>query len=237
LQKFSILFAVLAFSGSAYAADMVVKAPPPPPAPPAYSWTGCFLGGNVGGIRAHKTWTDAVTNQQVADYNIDGWLGGAQVGCDYQTPSHFVIGLQGDYDGTTARGSGSNPTTNTNHNTTITSLASVTGRLGYSIGQFLGYARGGGAWEHDGYSTAGVIDTQASQTRTGWTAGLGVEYAFTRYLSGFVEYDHYDFGTNTVPFMTRIGTTFHFTISESKNVFKAGLNLRFDGAPLQFAGR
>jgi opacity protein-like surface antigen len=37
----------LAASGFAVAADLVVKAPPPPPAP-VYSWTGFYVGGNVG---------------------------------------------------------------------------------------------------------------------------------------------------------------------------------------------
>ena len=35
----------------------------------------------------------------------------------------------------------------------------------------------------------------AGETRGGWTVGVGGEYAFTNYLSGFVEYNYYDFGT------------------------------------------
>src|SRR5262249_23012685 len=37
-----------AASGFAFAADMSVKAPPPPPPAPVYSWTGWYVGGNVG---------------------------------------------------------------------------------------------------------------------------------------------------------------------------------------------
>jgi outer membrane immunogenic protein len=40
------------FAGSAMAADMPVKAPvlkAPPPPPVVYNWTGCYIGGNVGG--------------------------------------------------------------------------------------------------------------------------------------------------------------------------------------------
>ena len=32
------------------AADMALKAPPPPA--PVYSWTGCYVGGNGGGVGA-----------------------------------------------------------------------------------------------------------------------------------------------------------------------------------------
>ena len=44
-----------------------------------------------------------------------------------------------------------------------------------------------------------------SQSRSGWTFGAGVEYAFAPNWSAFVEYNHFDFGTkdsNTVAVLT-----------------------------------
>jgi outer membrane immunogenic protein len=55
MRKFAVLFAALAFSGSAFAADMAVKAPSPAPAPTASSWTGFYLGGDVGGAWTHTS--------------------------------------------------------------------------------------------------------------------------------------------------------------------------------------
>ena len=83
----------------------------------------------------------------------------------------------------------------------IKSLATVTGRVGYAWDRFLGYVKGGGAWERDEYhvtiSPATTVAT-AGETRSGWTVGVGGEYAFTDYLSGFVEYNYYDFGTRDI---------------------------------------
>ena len=97
--------------------------------------------------------------------------------------------------------------------------------------------RGGGAWERDGYSTAvlatGFVDTNSSGTRSGYTVGVGGEYAFTNFLSGFVEYDYYGFGTRTDTFFDTDGPlTINYRISETKNVFKAGLNLRWNATAM-----
>jgi outer membrane immunogenic protein len=67
----------------AAAADMAVKAPPIVP-PAVYNWTGCYIGGNGGGLFAHKTWTNLTTGVVQADENVTGGLGGVQAGCNYE---------------------------------------------------------------------------------------------------------------------------------------------------------
>jgi outer membrane immunogenic protein len=89
--------------------------------------------------------------------------------------------------------------------------------------------KGGVAWERDDHSVfdaTGFLIGSASATRTGWTIGVGGEYAFTDWLSGFVEYDYYDFGTKGVTFG---GPVVFDTvdIKETKSVAKVGLNVRF----------
>lgn len=228
------LTTIAVFMGTpAVAADMVLKVPPAPAALPEWSWTGCYAGADGGGLWAHKTWTNSL-GRQVASQDVDGGLGGLQAGCDYQAPNRFVIGLQGSYDGTNATGSSTNTTTTHIYDTHITSLASVTGRIGYGFNRLLGYVKGGGAWERDGYSTAilatGNIEAISSESRAGWTLGVGGEYAFTDFISGFVEYDYYNFGTRTDVFNDTIGGgTINYAIKESKNVLRAGLNLRWGG--------
>jgi outer membrane immunogenic protein len=105
----------------------------------------------------------------------------------------------------------------------------VTGRVGYAWDRFLGYVKGGGAWESDEYSVfSGLAISTASEIRTGWTIGVGGEYAFTDWLTGFVEYNFYDFGTKSNTFGGTFGTPI-IDIKETKSVAKAGLNIKFAG--------
>ena len=118
----------------------------------------------------------------------------------------------------------------TNHSS-VRSLASVTGRVGYAWDRFLGYVRAGGAWERDNYhisNGSAFVVASASETRGGWTVGVGGEYAFTNFLSAFVEYNYYDFGNRDVAFVSP-GDTFAVGIDETKSVLKAGINFRFGG--------
>ena len=78
-----------------------------------------------------------------------------------------------------------------------------------------------------------VPATEKALSRAGWTVGVGGEYAFTRHVSGFVEYDYYDFGSRTLTFVTPGGAfADNITIRERKSVLRGGLNLRWGGGPV-----
>jgi outer membrane immunogenic protein len=62
----------------------------------------------------------------------------------------------------------------------------------------------------------------------------GGEYAFTNFVTGFIEYDYYDFGNRDRTFVQNNGLTFIYGIDETKHVVKAGLNLRFGGYGYRF---
>jgi outer membrane immunogenic protein len=243
-QLLAVVAATFALGGSAMAADLAVrpayKAPPLPP-PVYFSWTGCYVGGHIGGLWATKEWTNrdplagVPVGTNYGSHDVDSWLGGVQAGCDYQFAGGFVIGIQGDYAWTDAEGSNANIhplfAGETNYSR-IKALSTVTGRIGYAWDRFLGYVKGGGAWEKDDYhiTFAGTTFANAAETRSGWTVGVGGEYAFTNYLSGFVEYNYYDFGTHdnifTGNFGPGIGTNV-IEVKETKSVVRAGLNWRF----------
>ena len=166
-----------------------------------YNWTGCYVGGHGGGMWVSKEWFDrqpgSATFGSHGSRHVDGFLGGVQAGCDYQFAGGWVIGIAGDYAWTDADGSrGSIRSPASPITPSVKSLASVTGRIGYAWDRFLGYVKGGGAWERDDYdfSPPALITGTASETRSGWTVGVGGEYAFTNYLTGFIEYNYYDFG-------------------------------------------
>jgi outer membrane immunogenic protein len=224
----------------AMAADMPLKALKAPP-PPIFTWTGCFLGGNGGGLWVRKEWTDALPGsptfgQSYGTHNPNSWAAGVQGGCDWQWGG-WVVGFQGDFDWARADGSNVNvlfPAIT--DNTRVKSIASATLRIGYAWDRFLLYVRGGGAWEKDDYqfrtvATNAVLGT-GDELRGGGTFGVGGEYAFTNWVSAFVEYDYYWFGTRGVDFVTPAGGAFTRTdIRENKSVLKAGLNFRIGPAP------
>src|SRR5262245_39066611 len=100
-QSLMLLVAAIGLAASqASAADLPRKAPVyTPPPPPPITWTGCYIGGNVGGIFGSG---DAhFNNFEVGSNERSGFAGGGQIGCDYQfAGSGWVIGIRNMFDGT-----------------------------------------------------------------------------------------------------------------------------------------
>jgi len=219
-QSLSLLVAA-AFglaASQASAADLPRKAPAyVPPAPPPVTWTGCYIGANVGGIFTNGDVTFA--GVEVSRDN-SGFAGGGQIGCDYQFSGGWVIGFRNMFDGTSVNRSrqffapafGATGTVNGNLNWFDT----LTGRLGYSFTPgWLLYGQGGAAWVKTStdVAIAGLTFGGNSNTRTGWTAGGGVEWMFTRGWSAFLEGNYMDLGDNNhlafAPGVCAVGCTFN----------------------------
>ena len=230
-----------ALAGSATAADLGARAPapyqPPPPPPPLFSWTGCYIGGNIGGGWASHSSNDvtgAVTGVIGADLGsqtASGLIGGGQIGCDYQA-GVWVFGVQGMFDGSGMQGSNTDATGLFVVNSNIPWLATVTGRVGVTAAPtVLLYAKGGGAWVRDNYTVTavpGIALGNASPTPSGWTVGGGVEWAFAGNWTAFAEYNYLDFGTPGVNFTPAVGAaTFPINIKQNINSFMVGINYRF----------
>jgi outer membrane immunogenic protein len=211
------LLAAAAFSlltVSAFAADleMPIKGPL---APPPFTWSGCYAGGQVGGGWGQKDLNDSagivspISGFTSANLNISGYMLGGQLGCDYQFASNWVVGVEGSATGGNIGGSIGAPTPGlpgdsaTFHEKTDL-LTSATARIGYSWNDWLFYAKGGAAWASDQYSAFDVLatyDFEGLETRFGWTAGAGIEWALWNSWSIKLEYDYYGFGTRGVTFI------------------------------------
>ena len=243
MKKFmlsAIALAALA-GGPATAADLrpVYKAAPPPPPPVYFSWTGCYFGGNVGGLWVHRQFTDRLVGDpffgQTFNSDTSTFLGGVQGGCNYQFAGGWVIGIQGDYDWAGSSSDNLIFFNNVRGSFHTKNLGSLTGRVGYAFwNRFLGYVKGGAAWERDDFSfffPNGAVANLTGNTRSGWTVGVGAEYAFTNWITGFIEYDHYGFGNTSDNFLcgpaacvVGLGPAFPVNRKETKDVFKVGLN-------------
>ena len=228
--------AVLATSlcGTASAADLALRSRAVYAAPVRafYNWTGCYVGGNGGGFWVRREWSDEFFGfGDSGDRSASGGLGGVQVGCNYQV-SQLVFGVQGDWDWGSASFSHTRPFAPFFTDQVDTkSLASVTGRVGFAWDRFLLYAKGGGAWIQTDFNVQTAAGSfSSSGTRSGWTVGIGGEYAFLQWLTGFIEYDHYGFGDHdngafgcgfACPFVAVP------TSVDRVDVLKAGLNFKF----------
>ncbi len=228
--------ALIATTLSAQAADMrapIYKAAPVPA--PLAAWTGCYVGGNIGGGWASKSFKDATISTDFGGQTVSGFLGGGQIGCDFQT-GLLVFGIQGLYDWTGARSSNVWPAGGSVNTTNIRWFSTLTGRIGFAqTGSMLLYAKGGAAWVGDDHSiqnAAGTVLWNGNTNRSGWTAGLGLEWSFAPNWSAFAEYGYLGFGTRTVNFTPVVpGATFPVSIQQNVNLFLVGINYRF-GAPL-----
>jgi opacity protein-like surface antigen len=260
---------VAALIGSAaFAADLPVKAPViAAPAPAAFSWTGCYVGGHVGGGYGRDNFANPtgfapagsepllVGSPVSLSQPVSGFLGGGQAGCKYEFAPNWVIGVGGDFSTSHILGYRTvnfEPTNDPllNIATTFQSqtdwLASATANLGYVFNGVLIYAKGGAAWAHNKYeiSNNGVppnplfnvaaTNFLASETRTGWTAGVGLEYPFWKNLTATFAYDYYDFGTSRVSFVDQIaGVPGNIDVKQHINTVKFGLNYYFWDVPGQ----
>jgi outer membrane immunogenic protein len=218
---------------SAGAADL-----PPAPVPVApvayapaaiYNWTGFYIGGHAGAGFANSAWSDPFTGANNTFGSGAGFLGGAQVGANYQF-NRLVLGVEGDFSWTDLKGSGTDSIGSAiGTNTQWTST--VTGRVGAAFDRLLIYGKGGVAFAQDQSSFTDIFANGASTTfmRTGWTAGAGLEYGITKNWSAKIEYDYLGFGSQALNFTTP--TTPLYTSNAGLNVqeIKAGVNFRFGG--------
>lgn len=244
----------LALAGAAQAADMAprtyTKAPPPPPAP-VYTWTGFYIGGHVGGAwqNASVTTVSAPTPLLFPlgtsfSGNGSSFLGGGQIGANYQVSPNWVIGIEGDGSWTNLNFSQFEPSTlipssSVTATTKVGWYATVTGRLGYAWTNWMLYAKGGVAWGGFTYggSSAGAFPATVnnlSDTPVGWTVGGGVENMITPSWSWKLEYDYLNFGSKSYAFTTTpaFGTNVN-SIKLDTHMVKAGINYHFGwGGPV-----
>jgi outer membrane immunogenic protein len=250
MRKLLLISAALAMTGApALAADFPVKAPPRAPVP-VWSWTGFYIGGNLGGGFLKSDWLEDAAMSGgggpfpgFVDASISpaSFLGGGQVGFDYQT-GWAVFGVQADADLTDNLKStvscfpqlaGAFFTCMTN----IKSMSTVTGRVGAAFDRTLLYVLGGFAWEREQLDNAcaacnagAPVLFGAETTRNGWTVGAGLEYALAGNWSAFLQYNYMGFGTRDLQLTTLLSDglmPFTEDIRDHINVVKAGINYRF----------
>jgi outer membrane immunogenic protein len=208
---------VLLTSSLTQAADLQI-AKAPSFVPPPFSWTGVYVGANVGaGFGTTETSVDvssaltAVTGTPIsgsaplASETFNGFIGGIQAGYNQQL-GVIVLGIEGDLDAAGLQGTAPcalvlNCTMKHNW------MADITGRVGVvAVDRALIYLKGGVAWEGSNFTVGNSVtvagttfaaNASGSGTQVGGLLGMGIEYAFLPNWSAKLEYNYIDFGTRS----------------------------------------
>ncbi len=224
--------AAVAAASSSQAADLPFKAAPQAVAPPAYDWSGIYIGAHVGGGWATNDLSDPGIGlvalalpgfPVVQTTDSSGILGGVQAGWNYQF-GRFILGTELDFswadvNGTNAStfavGVGGAGTSITRTLTADTNwIGTSTLRLGYAHDRWMFYSKVGVAYDHTKYTSVWVANGPGggpifggtgSKTQVGWTVGFGAEWAFWNNWSAKLEYDFMDFGSKTIPINGTLG--------------------------------
>jgi opacity protein-like surface antigen len=145
---------------------------------PPTNWTGFYVGGFLG-IEYGNTDERFVGDPNNTGNNprVQGALGGAEIGYNYQTANHWVFGVEGDVGATNMQGSrGCTPftvsfATSLNCQNSSNWMATAAARVGYSLGRTLFYVKGGGAWEDDSVNVSCIFGPQNGLVVNGFTLG------------------------------------------------------------------
>ncbi|MDR3463047.1 MAG: porin family protein [Beijerinckiaceae bacterium] len=211
--------ALIALSGMALAADLPsTRVPAAPPPIPVFSWTGLYVGGQIGYAFGRDSSTIAAAPGIASGTSPSGVLGGAHIGYNFE-PSigGLVLGVEGDVNGSSYSATASGLYT-------IKSPidGSIRARAGFAVDRALFYATGGAAFAS--FNNNYASGDSSSTTRVGYTVGGGIEYALTNDWSVRAEYRYSNFGTftDTLPIA---GTS--VSHKETENQVQAGFSYKF----------
>ncbi|MEW6639185.1 MAG: carbohydrate porin [Pseudomonadota bacterium] len=217
--------ASLAGASPARAAD---RAPAPQVAPSSFDWNGVYLGAHAG--FGHGSGRATIEDGATTTQGFGGMVGGVQAGANHVLPSGVLLGIEIDamqpnaYPSNGAVWSGA--TAEHRFTEQIDTIATVRGRLGYVIGDWMIYGTGGLALSSSQVTRNALADDgdlTKALTRTGWAAGGGLEYALSRDWSARVEYLYTRFGTRGIAFEP--GSTYASAMEFS--ALRIGLNRKF----------
>jgi outer membrane immunogenic protein len=238
----AVASALLAISG-AQAADIPRPMPAPAPVfvpPPAFSWSGFYLGGNVGAALAHHRTQDTLFGLEWGRTSESVFAGGGQVGYNWQN-GNFVLGVEAEFEGIASNDDkagvvvpGIGTLQARSHDSWLTTVAA---RFGWAYDHWLWYGKAGGGWVGNNGFTVFNLNTGASVTggadrsSGGYLLGVGSEYAFANSWTMKLEYEYFGLGSQTFavpagsPFLAGDGFK---TDRRSVQTLKLGFNYLFN---------
>lgn len=254
--------AAVVSSAPALAADIAMPVKAAPAYAPVFNWTGFYVGGFIGGAFADRNATSSepctvigcvslftqggvvVPNSTSLD---SSFTAGATIGYNWQAPgSAWVFGLEGEVGWMRVDGSvrdvNAPPPALSPGGFDSTEMgdfyAIIAGRLGYSFGTVLLYAKGGIAFVDKNYSYTSNIGISSvtlthDETQVTWALGAGLEWAFAPKWSLKGEYLYIDTRETYTARGTIVGGAFNGAAvvnthsDPGLHTLKLGVNYRF----------
>jgi outer membrane immunogenic protein len=209
----------------------------------ALPFHGFYVGVNAGAaqLKSNQTDHDGYFGAFPASWapTESGFIGGGLIGYNWQRSCHTLLGIEADWswaaiDAKTQLFPFLVPFGfNLNTTSTLNSYGTLRTRTGVVFDNLLLYVTGGLAVADIEFKTVvdpgiGAERFSFSETRWGWTAGVGTEWALWRNVSFKSEVLYMDFGDQRYSvFSPGFGTRVQFSTQDSVWVGRAGLNLRF----------
>jgi outer membrane immunogenic protein len=245
----ALLLAALAIPASAAAASAQAFG--------AYDWTGPYVGVNAGYADGDFDLDALLQVPADSDFfpedvaggdfptmrsfEADGYVAGIYGGWNVQM-GNIVLGLEGDiqysdFSNSTdiagaPGGADINPNGVTELEFDVGYYGTVRGRVGWAWERLMVYATAGGAlgsvnFDRDYRVGNNLLQADASNTRYGWAAGAGVEFALDEFWTVRGEYMRVDLGSDTFNTSYSDGTIGLATIDTKFDTFRVGVGLRF----------
>jgi outer membrane immunogenic protein len=223
---------------------------------PAWSWTGFYLGVNAG-YGWNTTTGDYFCSYAgvVGDVGCStpvsgvvkprGGLFGVQAGYNWQR-NRIVYGIEADIQWSGIKDSASAPVQCClpqlgesvgvfSASANLEWFGTLRGRLGFAaFDRGLIYGTGGLIYGHESVSALVAFpggtsySASSGSTRTGWTLGGGLEYAFTQNVTGKIEGLYYDMGSETIAYTSPITLyTANASFRYRGGIVRGGLNYKF----------
>jgi outer membrane immunogenic protein len=203
MRKLTFLAVASIFVGpAAYAADLPVKAFKAP-GPTLFNWGGFYAGAHLGGGWKRGdafdfAVPDPITSGQPDlpfDNKASGFIGGIQIGYNWQVTPNWVVGVEADITGSDLDGSftyepvpqiaAAQPGSFETLRRKVEWFGTVRGRVGYAMDRWLPYLTGGFAYagvKHDALAVFPGVSTftfSDNKVKVGFTVGAGFEYALS----------------------------------------------------------
>jgi outer membrane immunogenic protein len=233
----AFLVAALLSASSVFATDLDVPPPIDGLRPATFDWSGPYVGVFGAAVAVDGTFDGTCTSGGVAcvppaiatytdiEHSGIGYAGGVLLGWNYQMDS-FVMGIEGDwaFGGTVATNDEAGIDTDLSFN----NIATLRARAGFALDNTLLYFTGGLAAVDMEFGAVMASAESDSQWVYGWTAGGGLEHAFSQSLSGRIEYLYVSLDDAEFSMTDTAATTFDATQTFNDiHMVRAGLSYNF----------